>query len=73
LIIEFSLAGADKAPVLTFKGVTMTVEDLINKLLSLNQPFAEVAVFHFGIVTDVEPADSNNAEVIIRTDSEDDY
>ncbi len=50
----------------------MTVEQLINKLLSLNQPFAEVAVYHFGMVIDVEPADSNNAEVIIRTDSEDD-
>lgn len=47
----------------------MKVSELIDKLQKLNQPDAEVGVFHFGIVIDVEPADQYN-EVIIRTDSE---
>lgn len=48
----------------------MTVKELIERLQKLNTPDMEVAVFHFGSVVGVDPADHYN-EVIIRTDSED--
>lgn len=47
----------------------MKVKELIEKLQKLNQLDADVGVFHWGSVIDVEPADDYN-EVIIRTDSD---
>lgn len=49
----------------------MKVKELIEKLKNLNQDECEVGVFHFGMVTDVEPADEHN-EVCIRTNGEED-
>lgn len=49
----------------------MKVRDLIEKLQSLNDPEADVIVWHYGNVTDVEPSEGTDGPCI-RTDSEDD-